>query len=794
MRPLTYVRLILAMCAAAAVLSGQASPRVFQPPPADQPQPQQAQPQQQPQQPAQQEPAQQPAQQPANAPGTPAAPGNPPAGRLTENGGFLLPNVSLTEMIDILAKRMKINYILDKGVVGSVTIYTYGEVKAVDLMPLLETILRVNNATIVQVGDLYRIVPINRVSQLPLPPMTDVDPKTLPDDERMILNLIFLKYATVGELAKLIQPFLGEGAQLSTYDPANLLLIQDNSRSMKRTMELIGMFDSDTFAGQRVRLFDVANSRPSDLVKDLDSVFKAYSFSEKSASVKFLPVDRINTIIAVAPNPGVFPQVKDWIEKLDVPAKTTAGAINNYVYRLKYGRAETVAMAIMALYTGNVSALMSLAAMSSMGGGMGIGGGIGMSGMGYGGMGGGYGGGYGGGMGGGYGGGYGAMGGGYGGAMGGGYGGGYGAMGGGYGGGYGGAYSGGVSPMGSTPANFNAAANNYPASTAAGANPMAAGLGNDLTGSYLGNNQGGTSGARIPHVIPNPFDNTLLIQGTPQEYEQINSLLRQLDVPPRQVLIEAKIYEVDLSGAFSAGVTSYLEQKDTGTISRVLNATAGAGGLGLSVGALVLRSHELLGVLQTSEATQNARVISAPSIIATDSIPATMNVGQSVPVLTSQAVVSGVTTGGTSPFANTVNNVSTGVTLAITARVNSSGVVTMIIDQQVSSPVSPSSDGIQSPSFSNRSFSTQLTVQDGDTVAIGGFIQETYSQSSSGVPFLHRIPILGAAFGSKSISKARTELIVFLTPRVIYDTNQITDATDEIRSSLKHIQKLDREQ
>jgi general secretion pathway protein D len=118
------------MCAAAAVLSGQATPRIFQAPQQEEPQPtpQQATPQQ------------------PNAP----APSGPPPGRLTENGGFLLPNVSLTEMIDILAKRMKINYILDPGVKGSVTIYTYGEVKAVDLMPLLETILRVNSATIVQ--------------------------------------------------------------------------------------------------------------------------------------------------------------------------------------------------------------------------------------------------------------------------------------------------------------------------------------------------------------------------------------------------------------------------------------------------------------------------------------------------------------------------------------------------------------------------------------------------------------------------------------------------------------------
>ena len=110
---------------------------------------------------------------------------------------------------------------------------------------------------------------------------------------------------------KLITPFLGEGATHSTYEPANLLIIEDNSRNMKRTMELIAMFDTDTFAGQRVRLFDVSNSRPSDLVKDLESVFKAYALSDKTAAVKFIPVDRINTLIAVAPNPGIFERRAD---------------------------------------------------------------------------------------------------------------------------------------------------------------------------------------------------------------------------------------------------------------------------------------------------------------------------------------------------------------------------------------------------------------------------------------------------------------------------------------------------
>ncbi len=89
---------------------------------------------------------------------------------------------------------------------------------------------------------------------------------------------------------------------------------------------------------------------------------------------------------------------------------------------------------------------------------------------------------------------------------------------------------------------------------------------------------------------------------------------------------------------------------------------------------------------------------------------------------------------------------------------------------------------------------TQVTVQDGDTIAIGGIIQESDTLSSAGVPFLHRIPVVGMAFGSKSINKSRTELVVFLTPRVIYDTNQVVDASDELTSQLKRLQKMMKEQ
>ena len=165
-----------------------------------------------------------PAAQPAAQAASPVTQAQTSAPRPLGDAPFTLNGASLTEMIDVLAKQLKINYMLDPAVKGgSVTIYTYGEVKPVDLMPLLDTILRVNNLAMVQVGDLYRIVPIKQISSLPLSPTLNADPKTLPDDERMILNFVFLKYATAAEILKLIQPFLGEGATISSYDPANLL-------------------------------------------------------------------------------------------------------------------------------------------------------------------------------------------------------------------------------------------------------------------------------------------------------------------------------------------------------------------------------------------------------------------------------------------------------------------------------------------------------------------------------------------------------------------------------------------
>ena len=281
---------------------------------------------------------------------------------------------------------------------------------------------------------------------------------------------------------------------------------------------------------------------------------------------------------------------------------------------------------------------------------------------------------------------------------------------------------------------------------------------------------------------------TAVGSGTPRLSHR--QLVKELDVPPRQVLIEAKIYSVDLSHSFSSDVTAALQSISgsgatvTNTAASLLGSLSATGGTSLQAAMLVGKSRALLGAVTLMESQSNAKILSSPSIIATDSIPATINVGQSVPTLQgsiSSAIGGAVTTA--------VSNTSTGITLGITARVTPSGIVTMIINQQVSDPEANTSSGIDSPSFATKSIQTQITVQDGDTIAIGGMIEESTTSSLAGIPVLDRIPVVGALFGSRSYTKERTELIIFLTPHVILDSNQLLDASDELRDQIKVLRK-----
>jgi len=295
---------------------------------------------------------------------------------------------------------------------------------------------------------------------------------------------------------------------------------------------------------------------------------------------------------------------------------------------------------------------------------------------------------------------------------------------------------------------------------------------------------GDASNPRPPRIVANPLDNSLLIQADAQQYQGILKLLKELDVMPRQILLEAKIYSVVMSGSFAMGVNYYFQKvsgQDRKPTASLVNTVTQ-----LSAGTLVGQAKELLAFLSLSDNAANVRVISEPSLIATDSIPASINVGSQVPVLTGTIITPG---GGTNTQTQAISSHDTGITLQVNARVNPSGVVTLIIDQEVSKPSSTTSSTIPTPSFDQQVVQTQLTMQDGDTIAIGGLISENTNSGSSGIPGLNRLPYVGGIFGSKTYSHDRSELVIFMTPHVIRDSNDLLEASDELKARVRKLRK-----
>lgn len=160
---------------------------------------------------------------------------------------------------------------------------------------------------------------------------------------------------------------------------------------------------------------------------------------------------------------------------------------------------------------------------------------------------------------------------------------------------------------------------------------------------------------------------------------------------------------------------------------------------------------------------------------------AVLQVGDEVPIVTQQSTDTG------SPGAPVINSIvmkETGVILNVTPRVNSSGRVMLDIEQEVSSVVKTTSSGIDSPTIQQRKIATRVLVHDGESLALGGLIQEKNSITRSQVPILGDIPIIGNAFKNKTDGITRTELIIFIRPRVVRNVHEARDVTEEFRQKL----------
>jgi general secretion pathway protein D len=302
---------------------------------------------------------------------------------------------------------------------------------------------------------------------------------------------------------------------------------------------------------------------------------------------------------------------------------------------------------------------------------------------------------------------------------------------------------------------------------------------------------GGT--ANEVRVIADKDTNSLLILATPGDYEVIESAIRKLDVIPRQVLVEVMLAEVILRDELRLGLEYFINTRNN-TSGRLnlggLPATP-TGAVPVT-GSSVLQLVNYVGtdvraVLNALGQDGKAQVLASPQIMVLDNQKAQIKVGDRVSVQTSSQT--GVSTG--TGVVNSFQYLETGVLLAVTPRINSGGLVTLDVNQEVSSADFSTANAINpNPVVNSRSAQTTVVVASGESIVLGGLIREDTNRSSTGIPLLSKIPIIGAAFGAQGWKRDRTELVLVITPRIVSDSAQAREATDELRSKLPALHNL----
>ena len=287
----------------------------------------------------------------------------------------------------------------------------------------------------------------------------------------------------------------------------------------------------------------------------------------------------------------------------------------------------------------------------------------------------------------------------------------------------------------------------------------------------------GTNVEGTARIVADDTKNAIIVWGNDTEQESLARLINSLDSTPVQVLLEATIAEVSLNDELNFGLRWFFENGDA-TFSDVGTGAVASNFPGLS---LLFNGASSAAAINALNSITDVNVVSSPSLMVLDNQEATLQIGDEVPIATQQVVDTSDTS---APIVNTISFRDTGIILNVKPRVSSGGQVILEIEQEVSSVSNTTTSGIDSPTISQRRIETSVIVTDGQTIALGGLIQESNNQTNTQVPGAGDVPVLGALFRNRSDKVAKTELLILITPRVIRNGQESRTVTDELRQRI----------
>lgn len=709
---------------------------------------------------------------PSTAPATQRANGVViPNGHITtQPGGGLLLNfkdASIDSVLDELSAVAGFIVVKETPPQGRVTLVSKQPVNSKEAVSLLNTVLNNAGYAAVQQGRILKVMKRDAARHANIPVHSGNDPKDIEPTDELITQVIPLRYADAPQLKTDLQVLVGTD-DFTANATTNSLVITDTSANIRRLVEIIAAMDSKMADAAAVKVFQLkfaSASGAAKLINDLfgDAARRSGTGQESSrfgffgggfpgfpggsdsrggsssssggrsggtqqrqpARVVASSDDRTNTVVVAGPD-EILNVIAGVIKELDANPVAEESV---FVYKLKNGQALSIESTINLLFNGTSGTNRGTSGLQSSRSGVlssGIRSGTSGSTSSRGGFGGST-------------------------------------------GGFGSSTFGGSSGFGSSGFGGSGLSGSF-GSSSTGSSRFGSGGYSPFGGTFGGGSglssstmQNASDLAGQVSIIADPDTNTLLVRTAPKNFERVKQILDELDRPVAQVLIKVLVAEV-----------THTKALDLGAEFSVLNLRAGGdlgqrGGTNFGIpvngtGAVVqILENDFTATIRALETTGKLDVLSRPYILASDNQLASITVGQRVPFVTNSRITE------LGQTLNTITYDDIGILLDVIPHINPDGLVIMDVVPTISALTGdtiPISDNADAPIIAKRSAQSRVAVQNGKTVVIGGLMEDRKTETIDKVPLLGDIPILGEAFKRRRVSKAKTELLIFLTPHV----------------------------
>ncbi len=633
----------------------------------------------------------------------------------------------------ILGDFLQENYVIAPGVQGTVTFATSKPINAGQARGVLDYLLAQNGLVMVWRDGRYTVLPQPQAIPGNLTPR--IGPASLARGYEV--RIAPLRFVGAAEMVKLLQPFTKQGAIISADTSRSMLILAGTPAELQSYLETIEVFDVDWLAGMSVGIFPLERVEAKVIVPELEKVFGEGGQTPLAGMFRFMPIERMNAVLVITPQPKYLDEAERWLGRLD-RGGSDAG-VQLFVYYVRNVKATDLADNLTDIFSSSrVSGSRSTTA---------------------------------------------------------------------------------AAPIGSVvPGVGSVEVRSLRDNQKADAAPREV----TLTGAGAGAGAAQTSGGinivesddiRITAIEES---NALLIRATASQYDSIEAAIKRLDVVPMQVHIEAKILQVALNDSLNFGVRWFFENATNADVPGALNfredvrnynnaggraesdkdvwhSFAGTlGSTGLSWAFLNTSAEVFIDTLQS---VSDVQFLGAPSLVVLNNKEASINVGTQIPVVSTFFNPATTTTTPSDPGQGSTVGVNqsfvqfrdTGIILTVTPRVNPGGLVFMEISQEQSTPGAASTAVAGNVPVDRRTIQTEVAVQSGETVLLGGLIRETRNTGQDGVPGLMKIPIIGRLFSASNKSLERAELLVMITPTVIEHAQTARELTAEYRERFRKL-------